>query len=109
MDYVDLGRRVRRQRTARGWTQDELAERVNVSTSFVGHIEKGSRKASLETLVSLANALNVSLDYLVAGSLNDNGLGPVPQGLNHNQRIAFQEILFTIQNHLADWNKPTEE
>ena len=108
MYYVDLGRRVRKQRTALGWTQEHLAENIGVSTSFVGHVERGSRKASLETLVSLANALDVSLDYLLAGSLNNNGLGPMPQSLNTNQRMALQEILATIQSHLNDWNKPSE-
>ena len=53
MDYVDLGRRIRKQRTQRGWTQEALAERVNVSTSFVGHVERGTRKARLDTLVAL--------------------------------------------------------
>lgn len=106
MDYVDLGRRIRKQRIGLGWTQERLSEMIGVSTSFVGHVERGSRKASLETLVSLANALNVSLDYLLAGSLNNNGLGPIPQNLSSNQRIALQEILSTIQSHLVDWNKP---
>lgn len=108
MDYVDLGRRIRKQRTAMGWTQEMLAEKIGVSTSFVGHVERGSRKASLETLVSLSNTLGVSLDYLLAASLDNNGLGPVPQNLNSNQRMALQEILTTIQGQLVDWNKPTE-
>ena len=106
MDYTDLGRRVRKQRTSLGWTQDQLAKQIGVSTSFVGHVERGSRKASLETLVSLANTLNVSLDYLLAGSLNNSGLGPMPQGLNRNQKLAMQEILSTIQSQLSEWNKP---
>ena len=72
MDYIDLGRRIRKQRTQRGWTQEALAERVNVSTSFVGHVERGTRKASLETLVSIANVLDVSLDYLLSGSINSS-------------------------------------
>ncbi len=109
MDYVDLGRRIRKQRTQLGWTQETLAERVNVSTSFVGHVERGTRKASLETLVSIANTLNVSLDYLLSGSLQNNTvIGPMPQGLNQNQRAALQEILSTIQDSLAEWDQPEE-
>lgn len=103
MDYIDLGRRVRKQRGQMSWTQAELAERVNVSTSFIGHVERGTRKASLETLVSLANALNVSLDYLLSGSLQNSVIGPIPRSLNHNQRTALQEILSTIQDNLTSW------
>ncbi len=105
MDYVDLGRRIRKQRTQLNWTQAELAERVNVSTSFIGHVERGTRKASLETLVSLANALNVSLDYLLAGSLDNSVIGPIPQSLSSHQRVALQEILATIQDNLSSWER----
>lgn len=105
MDYVDLGRRVRKQRQALSYTQENLAERVNVSTSFIGHVERGTRKASLETLVSIANALNVSLDYLLAGSLKNSVIGPIPQGLNSKQRVALQEILSTIQDNLSTWGE----
>lgn len=109
MDYVDLGRRIRKQRTQLGWTQEALAERINVSTSFVGHVERGTRKASLETLVSMANALGVSLDYLMAGSLNTSVIGPMPQSLNSDQRAALQEILSTIQDNLSNWEKGSDK
>ena len=105
MDYIDLGHRVRKQRIQLGWTQEKLAERINVSTSFVGHVERGTRKASLETLVSMANALNVSLDYLLAASLNNSVIGPIPKGLSNQQRTALQEILSTIQENLSGWKK----
>jgi transcriptional regulator with XRE-family HTH domain len=105
MDYIDLGHRVRKQRTQRGWTQEALAERVNVSTSFVGHVERGTRKASLETLVAIANVLNVSLDYLLSGSMNNSVIGPMPKSLNDQQRSALKEILTTIQENLSEWEK----
>ena len=107
MDYVDLGRRIRKQRAQRGWTQEALAERVNVSTSFIGHVERGTRKASLETLVSIANVLDVSLDYLLAGSMNSSVIGPMPRSLNSQQRTALKEILTTIQDNLSEWEKDT--
>ena len=75
-------------------------ERIHL---FRGHVERGTRKASLETLVSMANVLNVSLDYLLAGSLNNSIIGPIPQGLNTQQRTALQEILSTIQDNLSSW------
>lgn len=106
MDYIDLGRRVRKQRVSLDWTQEQLAEKVGVSTSFVGHVERGSRKASLETLVSIANALDVSLDYLLSASLNNDLLGPVPEKINQNQRNVMHEILSTLQTHLSEWNEP---
>ncbi|MDD3334286.1 MAG: helix-turn-helix transcriptional regulator [Eubacteriales bacterium] len=105
MDYVDMGSRVRKQRQAMGLTQEELAEKINVSTSFIGHVERGSRKGSMDTVVALANALNVSMDYLLSASLNNNGLGPMPQGLSKKQKDVMHEILSTLQNQLGEWNK----
>ena len=70
MDYFALGKRIRKRRVEQGMTQEQLARQVGVTTSFIGHLERGSRKASLETLVALANALHVGVDYLLCDSLN---------------------------------------
>lgn len=65
MDYAAIGERVRIRRKALGITQENLAEKIDVSTSFIGHIERGTRKLSVETLYSLCVALGVSADYLM--------------------------------------------
>lgn len=67
MDYKAFGRRVRERRKEKHFTQESLAEIVGVSASFMGHIERGSRIASLETLVGLCNALHASPNYLLFG------------------------------------------
>ena len=105
MDYVDMGKRVRKQRQLIGLTQQELAERIGVSTSFVGHVERGTRKASLETLVALSNALGVGVDYLLAGSLQSSPDEENPSGaMDPNRRLVIREILSTPQEHLSDWS-----
>ena len=105
MDYVDMGKRVRKQRQLIGLTQQELAERIGVSTSFVGHVERGTRKASLETLVALSNALGVGVDYLLAGSLQSSPDEENPSGaMDPNRRLVSREILSTLQEHLSDWS-----
>ena len=64
MDYQYMGRQIRKRRRELGKTQEWLAEQSEVSTSFIGHIERGSRKASLETLVKISLALQCTLDVL---------------------------------------------
>ena len=51
IDYISIGNRIRTARTNLSLSQEQLAEKCNLSTSFIGHIERGSRKMSLETLV----------------------------------------------------------
>ncbi len=70
LDYRAIGLRVRDLRRQHELTQESLAELVGVSPSFVGHIERGEKKASLETMNRLAAALGTTMDYLVLGVKN---------------------------------------
>ena len=65
MDYVLLGKRVRIRRLVLELTQEGLAEKIGVSTSFIGHIERGSRKLSVDTLYAICKALETSTDFLL--------------------------------------------
>ena len=76
MDYEALGRRIRAQRKLMSMTQAELAERVGVSSAFIGHIERGTRIASLETICRIADALECSIDELVGRHPGCPGLDP---------------------------------
>jgi transcriptional regulator with XRE-family HTH domain len=62
-----LGRRVADCRDRLGWTQKTLAEKAGLSVTFVSEIENDRRAPGTEALLSLANALGASLDYIVKG------------------------------------------
>ena len=66
-DYRAMGRRMRDCRAGLGLTQEELAEKAGISASFVGHIERGEKQASVETVVALSKCLEISLDCLLLG------------------------------------------
>ena len=51
MDYLALGKRIRKRRVEQGMTQEQLARQVGVTTSFIGHLERGSRKADRKSVV----------------------------------------------------------
>ena len=57
----------------RKWSQSELAEKAKMPPSSIAHFETGSRKPSFDTLRRLANALEVTTDYLL-GRADDPGL-----------------------------------
>ena len=69
VDYEAMGRRIRRKRQEMGLTQIQFAKRINLSSSYYGHIERGSRVPSLETLILIANELHVGTDQLLRDSL----------------------------------------
>ncbi|MFR3225869.1 MAG: helix-turn-helix domain-containing protein [Blautia massiliensis (ex Durand et al. 2017)] len=75
IDYLALGRTVRELRKKRGLSQETLAERSGISLSFLGHIERGTRKMSLETLVALADALDATPNALLTGQKEQSDKG----------------------------------
>ncbi len=65
MDYILLGKRIRDERLLLRLTLEKLAERTNKSINFIGQIERGEGKPSLETMVDIANALGTTVDSLL--------------------------------------------
>jgi len=59
-----LAERLKLLRTAKGWSQEKLAERASIQRSYVADLERGKRNPSVRTLVKLANALGVSIPEL---------------------------------------------
>ncbi|MBQ3115235.1 MAG: helix-turn-helix transcriptional regulator [Clostridia bacterium] len=70
MNYELLGKNIRKQRKAKQYTLEQLAEKLDVSTTFVGQIERAKGIPSLDTLVKIANVLEISTDSLLFGDLN---------------------------------------
>lgn len=60
-----LAERVKRYRTARGWSQEELAERANLHHTFVSQIERATKKSTIVTADRIAKALEVTIGQLL--------------------------------------------
>lgn len=59
--YLQLGLKIAYYRKLRGYTQEALAEKVNLSSAFIGHVEAPNiqKSVSMDTLFSIAAALEV--------------------------------------------------
>ena len=104
IDYKDFGHRVRVIRRKQGITQEELAEQVGISASFIGHIERGSRIASLETLVALCNTLKTSPQHFLAASLEDELTAHMPAELTAEDRSKLNTFLRLAQETISGWD-----
>lgn len=71
-DYVSLGQRIRKARKTLGLTQEQLAEACDLSTAHIGHIERGTRALSIESLITISSVLSVSTDYLLLDVSNQS-------------------------------------
>ncbi|MFV0441019.1 MAG: helix-turn-helix domain-containing protein [Lachnospirales bacterium] len=112
MDYKLLGSRIRYERHLLNLTIEQLAERVNKSTNYIGQIERNDGKPSLETVVDIANALGTTVDNLLIENLdtytNDSLLTEFNSLINSFDDKGKQFILSVAKsysyNHKHDKN-----
>lgn len=102
IDYQKLGHKIKALRKNANMTQEQLAEMCEISTSYIGHIERGSRKLSLETAVKLADCLNVSLDYLFLDSKKDGAISKAIESTLNQQSKERQQLFLSLLKVLAD-------
>jgi transcriptional regulator with XRE-family HTH domain len=83
----EFGLRVKQLRKDKGWTQKELGNLIGVSYTQLNKYEGGTNSPPLDKLITLASALNTTIDYLITGNLAENM--PI-----HNTRLIqrFQEL-----------------
>ena len=70
MNTASIGKRIRKFREHKGWRQEDFAEKIGLSVTYTGMIERGEKVPKLETFINIANVLGVSTDLLLADVLN---------------------------------------
>lgn len=86
LDYKAIGKRVKAARMRAGLTQEELAEKAGLSITHMSNIETGNSKLSLPMIVSLANALYVSVDELLCDCVT------------HSKEVFSHEIQMLLED-----------
>lgn len=76
-DYkIGIGQRMKDKRKRLGLTQEQMAEKLNVSLKHYGGVERGIAGLSVENLIEVSEILGINLDYLIKGEENHNDLMP---------------------------------
>lgn len=70
-DRITVGKRIHQKRIQLGLSQDELAVRINRATKYCSDIERGMCGMSIETMLSISKALDMSLDYMMFGEISE--------------------------------------
>ncbi|MZE78687.1 helix-turn-helix domain-containing protein [Streptomyces xinghaiensis] len=83
-------KRIRALRVAQGWSLEDLATRARVSQSTLSRIENGQRRLALDQLVTLARALDTSVDQLVATATEDVVTNPVIDSAHTQKRWSVK-------------------
>lgn len=98
IDYTALGKRIKNKRVENKLTQEQLGEMCELSAAHIGHIERGTRILSVEVLFRIAQVLNVSVDYLLFDSVeNDNILSSIAPILKDSDKNKVNNFLNTVR------------
>jgi transcriptional regulator with XRE-family HTH domain len=107
-----FGDRLRHSREEKGLSQAELAQKTGFQPSAISHFESGRRAPSFDNLKKLADALAVSIDYLLGRESLPTTAGPVAEKLFRNfERMSAedQDDLAKFAALLADKNRRRQE
>ena len=89
-DRMAYGARIKQLRISKGLTQEQLAEKMHVTGTYIVKIENSQRIGSIELAVELADCFGVSLDHLLLG------------GEYRNKKQAFQTVIAFLSELEAD-------
>lgn len=98
MNYELLGKRIRAERKKLNLTQEQLAEDVDISTAYLGQIERGERNVTLDKLIPISNRLGVTVDFLLSdyiSSPDDASIDTIRQ-LFHEKSSAEKELAINV-------------
>ena len=99
MNLKTIGKNIRKYRKEKDIRQDKLAEMADLSTNYIGMIERGEKIPSLETFLKICEALDVSADMLLADTnyngyrVKDSILSDKLNTLPENERNKIYEII----------------
>ena len=106
LNYEAIGIRIHRLRKEKGLSQQKLAEMSDQDPSNISHIERGATKLSLPTIVNIANALDVTVDYFLCDSLEsatvpyDRIATEILSDCSHRERIIITETMIAVKEIL---------
>ena len=67
--YPSIGKKIRKYRKERGMTQEELAEKLDLSINYVGALERAEKNLTVMNLINIANVLGVTADMLLCDEI----------------------------------------
>lgn len=103
MNFKEVGTRIKNKRLELKLTQEKLAEMTGLSETYIGAIERSTSKCSIETLVKIAQTLNISMDYLLFGTTTkniDNHFSKIIKGLPDEKQKLYIEICEAIADKI---------
>ena len=104
IDYNVIGSRIKQARLAKNMTQEDLADKIDVSVAFLSRVERGNSHINVKRLNQLCGLLDVSEGYLLNGasSSSENYLDKEFTDLFKSVSPAKQRLIYDIAKTIVD-------
>ena len=99
LDFKVIGARIQKCRTEKKMTQADLAEKIDTNQKHLSRIEGGYHRSTLDAIVAIARALDVSVDYLIA-DYNDSSNPSTLQFILDDIRDFTPQQLELLQDNI---------
>lgn len=108
MDWRLMGAQIKKARENKGYTQEQLAERLNLSVQHISVLERGVKAPKMETFVNIANELGVDANFLLGDLLDvspqimSNGLYNELDDLSARDKKRILKVLSVLIETIID-------
>lgn len=72
IDFKLIGQRIREARAKKGWSQEKLAETIDVATAYLSRVERGGTTINLKRLGQISVALDIPMEELITGVIKED-------------------------------------
>ena len=109
VNYEALGLRIKELRNHFGYSQDQLAEKLSITRSYLAKIESGTRYPSLDVLLVIAELFNMTLEELLSERcsdallLSETDFRTLLSNCNSEELKALMRILVFMKELLSDY------
>ena len=104
IDYSVIGSRIKQARLAKNMTQEDLADKIDISVAFLSRVERGNSHINLKRLNQLCGLLDVSEGYLINGasSSSENYLDKEFTDLIKSVSPEKQKLIYNVAKTIAE-------
>lgn len=100
-----IGNKIYQLRRSINMTQQELAEKVGISVTFLSEIENGRKSMSVDTLIKLSKGLQVSLDTIVFGKDAEDDMQKDVVSMMSTLPLEYNESILVIAREFTRLNR----
>ena len=101
---IKIGKTIQKIRKSNGYTQEKLAEEIEVSVRYISDIEQDKSKPSYEVLIKICNVFQISLDQVFSEYLNIKENKSMEYSLAGFDKLSKKDKE-TIENLIMYFNK----